>query len=70
MDRADRISIVAIPAVVLVAAVVAWAGSQGEYRVSGVPLFAFCVALVFVIQRVVLIPSFLAKSCCGSVLRL
>jgi steroid 5-alpha reductase family enzyme len=62
MDRADRISIVAIPSVVLVAAIVAWAGSQGGYAVAGIPLFALCVALAFIIQWAAFIPAFLKQT--------
>jgi steroid 5-alpha reductase family enzyme len=40
----------------------AFAGSQGSYVVSGVPLFAMCIALAFIIQWVAFIPAFIRKT--------
>lgn len=62
MDTSERNSVIAIPIILLVAAIVAWAGSQGGYVVFGIPLFALCIALAFVIQWVVLIPSFIKQT--------
>ena len=44
-DRKGASSIVASLVVVLVAALVAWAGSQGGVTVGGVPVFALVVGL-------------------------
>ena len=62
MDKAERNSLVAISVTLLVAALVAIAGSQGGSIVFGLPLFAFCVILAFVIQWVAFIPAFIYQT--------
>ncbi len=59
MNKAERTALIAIPIVLLLAAGVAWAGSQGSVEVAGFPLFALAVVLAFLIQWIVFIPSFL-----------
>ena len=39
-----------LPIVLLVAVALAFAGSQGGTDVAGIPLFAACIALAFIIQ--------------------
>jgi steroid 5-alpha reductase family enzyme len=58
MQNEERMAIVAIPIILIVAAGLAFAGSQGGYVVSGIPLFALCVALAFVVQWAAFIPAF------------
>jgi len=49
--------------VLLFATGLAWAGSQGGHStVLGIPVFALCVAIAFVIQWVVFIPSFINQT--------
>jgi steroid 5-alpha reductase family enzyme len=55
-------SLLAILAALLVAAAVAWAGSQGGVTLAGLPLFALAGAFAFVVQWVVFVPSFLAQT--------
>ena len=62
MKKPDRNALVALPIVVLIAALVALAGSQGGATVGGLPVFALCVALAFVIQWVVFVPSYLLQT--------
>lgn len=62
MDQAEKRSLIAIPAVVLVAVLFALAGSQGGYEVSGIPAFALCVTIAFVIQWIVFIPAFIKQT--------
>jgi steroid 5-alpha reductase family enzyme len=62
MKTADRNSLIGLPVVVLVGAGVAWAGSQGGATVAGVPVFALCVALAFLIQWLAFIPAYLLQS--------
>jgi len=62
MKKEDLQSIIALPIIVVIGVGIAFAGSQGGYAVSGIPLFALCVALAFVIQWVVFIPAFLKKT--------
>lgn len=47
---------------VLVGAGVAWAGSQGSVTVGGLPLFALGVALAYLVQWAVFVPSYLART--------
>ena len=62
MDKASQQSLLAIPIVVLIAAGLAFAGSQGGTLVNGFPLFALCVALAFIIQWVAFIPAFILQT--------
>ncbi len=62
MKKPDRNALVALPIVVLVAALVALAGSQGGATVGGFPVFALCVALAFVIQWVAFVPAYALQS--------
>ena len=55
-------SMIAIAGALLMAAAVAWAGSQGGDKVSGVPLFALAGAFAFLVQWVVFLPSYLAQT--------
>ncbi len=49
-------------ATLLVAAVVAWAGSQGGETVAGIPVFALCAGLAFVINWLAFVPSYRAQT--------
>lgn len=62
MKKEDLQSIIALPIIVVIGVGIAFAGSQGGYAVYGIPLFALCVALAFVIQWVAFIPAFLKKT--------
>lgn len=62
MKKAERDSWIAVPMVVLVGAGLAAAGSQGGATVSGLAVFAIAVATAFVIQWVVFVPSYLART--------
>jgi steroid 5-alpha reductase family enzyme len=62
MEKSDRNALFALPVVVLIGAGVAWAGSQGGSSVGGVPVFALCIAVAFLIQWIVFVPSFLARN--------
>ena len=62
MERTDRNALVAFPIVILIAAGVAVAGSQGGAKAAGIPVFALCVALAFVIQWLAFIPAFLLQN--------
>ncbi len=58
MERTNLRSILAIVVILLVAAAIAWAGSQGSVVVFGIPLFALCVGLAFVINWIAFIPAY------------
>lgn len=62
MDKADQRAFIAIPIVLLIAAGIATAGSQGGYRVLSLPLFTLCVGLAFIIQWVAFIPAYLYRT--------
>jgi steroid 5-alpha reductase family enzyme len=62
VTKAERAALVALPVAVAVAAGVAVAGSQGGSTVSGLPVFAVCVALAFVIQWVAFVPAYLLQT--------
>jgi steroid 5-alpha reductase family enzyme len=59
MDKANQRSIIGILIILLVAAGIAFAGSQGGFVVFGIPLFALCVALAFIINWIAFIPAYL-----------
>ena len=61
-DKKGASSIVASLVVVLVAALVAWAGSQGGVTVGGVPVFALMVGYAFIVQWLAFIPSYLLQT--------
>lgn len=62
MNNTERRAIFVLPVIVLIAGVVAWAGSQGGYAVSGIPIFTLCVVLAFIIQWVAFIPAFIKQT--------
>ena len=62
MKKSDRNALVALPVVVVIAALVAVAGSQGGSTVGGLPVFALCVILAFAVQWVVFVPSYLRQT--------
>ena len=62
MDKSGQRAIIAFPVIVLLALTFAWAGSQGGYKISGIPIFALCVVLAFVLQWVAFIPAFIKQT--------
>lgn len=50
---------VAIAAAVLIGGAMAWAGSQGGVALRGVPVFALCVGIAYLVQWLVFVPSYL-----------
>jgi steroid 5-alpha reductase family enzyme len=62
MELTDRLAYVAVPAIILVGLGLALAGGSGGTMVFGVPLFAFCVGLIFLIQWVAFIVAYLMQT--------
>lgn len=62
MTEAERKSLLAVPLVVILGAGLAVAGSQGGATLGGVGVFAIAVAVAFLIQWVVFVPSYLART--------
>ena len=62
MEKVTLRSILAIIVILLIAAGLTFAGSQGGFVVYGIPLFALCVALAFIINWIVFIPAYIWKT--------
>lgn len=62
MDTEDRRALLTIPLIVLVGAAIALAGSQGGATVRGLPVFALCVALAYLLQWIAFIPAYLLQT--------
>ncbi len=63
MKQEDITAMVTLPIVILIGVGIALAGSQYNITyILGLPLFAFCVALAFVLQWLVFIPSFIFQT--------
>ena len=62
MDKQQQRALVALPIVLVIAIVLAFAGSQESAEVSGIPLFALCIGLAFLIQWVAFIPAFINQT--------
>lgn len=62
MNKAEKISLIALPVVILAGIGLAVAGSQGGATVTGFPVFAISVALAFVIQWIAFIPAYLQQT--------
>jgi steroid 5-alpha reductase family enzyme len=55
-------TLISIPIIVAIGAGVAAAGSQGGVLAFGLPLFALCVGLAFIIQWVAFVPAYLKQT--------
>lgn len=62
MDKPDRASLVTVVVVLVIGALIAWAGSIGGATLGGVPVFALAVAAAFAVQIIVYIPSAIAAT--------
>ncbi len=62
MKKENLTTLIAIAIVVLIAAGLAWAGSQGGLKAAGLPVFAISIALAFLIQWLAFIPAFLFQT--------
>jgi steroid 5-alpha reductase family enzyme len=62
MKTTDRNALITFPILVIIGLLVALAGSQGGTVISGMPLFAVSVGLVFLIQWLAFIPAYLLQT--------
>ena len=62
MKVADRNALLGTLFVILLGAGFAWTGSESGATVGGVPVFAICVAVAFLIQWIVFVPAFVCQS--------
>jgi len=61
-SAAERQAVLGTAAAVLVGALIAWAGSTGSVDFLGWPLFALCGLVAYLVQWIVFVPSFLART--------
>ncbi len=62
MRKEDRQSVAAIPLILVLGGAVVWAGSHGGWTALGIPLFALCGALAFVINWIAFVPAYLFRT--------
>lgn len=62
MNQSEKNALIGIPIALIVATLIALAGSQGGQRVFGLPLFAVCFAIAFIIQWIAFIPAYLRQT--------
>ena len=62
MKKVDVSALISVALVVLIAAGLAWAGSQGGVVIFGLPLFTLSILLAFIIQWLVFIPAFIYQT--------
>ncbi|PRB44933.1 hypothetical protein CQ020_02150 [Arthrobacter sp. MYb23] len=62
MKDTDRKGLIALPVVVVLAVLIALAGSHHGATLGGFPIFAWAVVAAFIIQWLVFIPSFKAQT--------
>ncbi len=62
MQRADRQALAAIPVILAVGALLAWAGSQGSLVRAGAPLFASAGFLAFAINWAAFVPAYRSQT--------
>jgi steroid 5-alpha reductase family enzyme len=60
--KQQRISIIGTIASIVIGAGIAWAGSSGSVEAGGVAVFAIAAVLAYVINWVVFVPSYLART--------
>lgn len=58
MREEERRRLIAIPVILLIAAGIAAAGSQGGQTTGNLPIFALCVVVAFIIQWIAFIPAY------------
>jgi steroid 5-alpha reductase family enzyme len=62
MKKEDRGSIIGVVVVVLIGAGLALAGSQGGHTVAGLPVYALCIAVAFLIQWIAFVPAWFNRT--------
>lgn len=58
MRRSTRQALLALPVILVLGALLAWAGSQGSMRVGDWPVFGLCVAIAFGSNAIAFIPAY------------
>lgn len=62
MSKAEKISLITLPVIILIGVGLAIAGSQGGAEFAGLPVFAIAIALAFIMNWVAFIPAYLQQT--------
>lgn len=62
MSRPTAQAVLSIPVILLVAAAIGWAGSQGGQRVGAISVFALCGAICFALNWLVFLHAYAAQT--------
>lgn len=62
MNRTERIALLTLFPILLLACSVGWAGSQGGTTVGGIPVFALLVGVAFLMQWLVFVAAYLQQT--------
>jgi hypothetical protein len=62
MRKSAAQAALSIPVILLIAAAIGWAGSQGGQRVGAIPVFALCGALCFALNWLVFVHAYAAQT--------
>jgi steroid 5-alpha reductase family enzyme len=62
MNKAEKLTLISIPLIILIGIGLALAGSQGGATVAGFPVFAIGVALAFIINWIGFIPAYIKQT--------
>jgi steroid 5-alpha reductase family enzyme len=62
MTSAERLSIAAVPLILIIGIGIGWAGGQGGVEIAGFTVFAVCGSIAFAINWLVFLPSYLLES--------
>jgi len=58
MRRSTRQALLALPLILAMGVLLAWAGSQGSARIGGWPVFGLCVAIAFGANAIAFLPAY------------
>ncbi|MEM7183550.1 MAG: DUF1295 domain-containing protein [Spirochaetota bacterium] len=58
MSSENKTAILSLPIIHLIGVLLAWAGSQYSQNFSGMPIYAICIFVAFLVQWLVFIPAF------------
>ena len=61
-ERSNAQSIIAVAIAIVIGALISWAGSDGGDRVNGLPIFALCGALAFIVNWLAFVPAALVQT--------
>jgi steroid 5-alpha reductase family enzyme len=62
MRKSTAQTLLSIPVILLIAAAIGWAGSQGGQRIGAIPVFALCGVLCFALNWLVFVHAYAAQT--------